>query len=74
MVSNGCSIGDAAQARSSVHPLAWTKDTVNITTVTYSGDFDLDGGMILGSNEPVGGGAFPGNVELHNALFIVLHL
>ena len=41
---------------------------------TYSGDLDLDGGVVLGSNESVGGGAFTGNVKFHDPLLVVLHL
>ena len=40
----------------------------------YLGDLNLNRGVVLGPNEPVGGGALPGDVELHNPLFIVLHL
>ena len=77
MVSNGCGIADAAREPSAVLSLACAKDTVTIrtiTTITYSGDFDLDGGVVLGSNESVGGATFTGDVELHDPLFVVLHI
>ena len=30
--------------------------------------------MVLGGDKSVGGGAFPGDVDVHNLSFVVLHL
>ena len=37
-------------------------------------DVDLDGGVVLGSDESVSGGALSGNVKVNNLLLVVLHL
>jgi len=34
---------------------------------------DLDRGVILGSNDPVSGGALPGDIEVHRLTLLVLH-
>ena len=41
---------------------------------TYLSDIDLNRSAISGCDEPVGGGALPGNVEVDNILIFVLHL
>lgn len=41
---------------------------------TYLSDFDLNGGVVLGSDESVGGRALAGDVDVHNVSFVVLHL
>ena len=38
------------------------------------GDLDLDGSVVLSSDESVGGRALAGDVEIHNISFVVLHL
>ena len=40
---------------------------------TYFGDLDLDGGVVLGSDESVGGRALAGDVKVNNLLLVVLH-
>ena len=42
--------------------------------VTYTGDLNLDRGVVLGSDESVGGGALSGDVDIHNISVVVLHL
>lgn len=42
--------------------------------LTYLCDFNLDGGVILGRNEPVGGRALARDVQVHNLSLVVLHL
>ena len=42
--------------------------------LSYLGDLDLDGSVVLGGDESVGGGALAGDVEIHNLSFVVLHL
>ncbi len=40
---------------------------------TYFGDLNLDGGVVLGGDESVGGGALAGDVKINNLLLVVLH-
>ena len=40
---------------------------------TYLGDLDLHGGVVLSSDESVGGGALAGDVQINNFSFVVLH-
>ena len=40
----------------------------------YLSDFDLDGSVVLGANESVGGGALSGDVEFYNSFLFVLHI
>ena len=42
--------------------------------LAYLGDLNLHGGVILGSDESVGGTALAGDVEIHNFSFVVLHV
>lgn len=39
----------------------------------YLSDLNLDGGVVLGGNEPVGGRALAGNVKVNNDTLVVLH-
>ena len=41
--------------------------------LTYVSDFNLDGGVVVGCDEVVGGGAFSWDVQVHNFVFVVLH-
>ena len=40
----------------------------------YLSDFNLDGSVVLGANESVGGVALSGNVKFHDLFLFVLHM
>ena len=40
---------------------------------TYLSDLDLDGSVVLSSDESVGGRALAGDVEINNMSLVVLH-
>lgn len=41
---------------------------------SYISDVDLDGGVVLGGDESVGGGAFSGDIKVHDFVVGVLHI
>lgn len=41
--------------------------------VAYLSDLNLDGGVVLGGNESVGGRALAGDVQINNLPLVVLH-
>ena len=45
-----------------------------VSRVTYLSDFNLDRSVVLGGDKSVSGGTFPGDVDVHNISFVVLHL
>ena len=48
-------------------------DSALVGRGAYLGNLNLDGGMVLGGNESVGGGALTGDVQIHNRTVVVLH-
>ena len=44
-----------------------------VSVRAYLGDLDLHGGVVLGSDESVGGRALAGDVEINNFSFVVFH-
>ena len=47
---------------------------MSCSIATYFGDLNLDGGVVLGGDESVGGGALAGDVKINNSSFVVLHI
>ena len=45
-----------------------------VSMFAYLSDLDLNRSVVLGSNQSVGSGALPGDVDVHNVSFVVLHL
>lgn len=41
---------------------------------TYLSDLNLDGSVVLSGNEPVGGRALTGDIEIHDHTIVVLHV
>ena len=54
-------------------PFSSTCSGVSRVVRAYLGDLDLHGGVVLGSDESVGGRALAGNVEINNFSFVVFH-
>ena len=48
--------------------------SVDLAILINVSDLKLDGGVVVGGDQSVGGRALSGDVEVHNFTFIVLHL